>query len=547
MKRQSVRNAYRNIRPSDEAKERMLQNILLSSEIPSAGKDERIVRKKMKPLVIAAIIAAMIMLMGCAVVVITMQDLKLGERTSKGEILDSEGNVLVERELVQHVLSLHGMINSPTYLAHQEWFEFYEEYSENHEITEEENFFVPPEEYQAYPVYNQELMDKVDEIAEKYSLKLLGACAYFQRWESDIFYLATGVESYLTPDSVATTENQSGYFYQEGNFKVEFDLLMPDGKQYWNHPVYGSIYYSKADNFDTIPFYINDPNNIEQWNYITEAGNELLILYSEFGKYALVFCVNADSMIYIRFDTHYENADGKITHMTKHQIEQIAEQFDYSLKVESVDMDLAKEKLGQFKSINHSEDSGMELDGNIGYSAFIQARIDQLHDDGSEEYYCLTDIDNDGSDELIVGSTQQIEFVWTMKYGQMNRIMKYGENYNKLEEDWLNMEKKLITEYPVKSALQDKYGYGDYIDDLLSMEHPENSLYVLSDINNDGTLELLIGDKQHLSFVWRVKYNKVGNKSIELLSWSMTEEELNDLKATWLTMERKPVTEYYSE
>ncbi len=60
MKRQSIHNAYRNIRPSEEARERMLQNILLSSEIPRLGKDERLMRKSFKRLwIVAAVVVLM--------------------------------------------------------------------------------------------------------------------------------------------------------------------------------------------------------------------------------------------------------------------------------------------------------------------------------------------------------------------------------------------------------------------------------------------------------------------------------------------------------
>lgn len=57
MKRRSVVRAYENIRPDEAAKERMLQNILHSSEISPAGKDERIMRKKMRPMVLVALVA----------------------------------------------------------------------------------------------------------------------------------------------------------------------------------------------------------------------------------------------------------------------------------------------------------------------------------------------------------------------------------------------------------------------------------------------------------------------------------------------------------
>lgn len=66
MKRQSVQRAYENIRPDEEARSRMLRNILDSSEIPPAEKDDTMKHKKMRPILIAAIIAMAVLLMGSA-------------------------------------------------------------------------------------------------------------------------------------------------------------------------------------------------------------------------------------------------------------------------------------------------------------------------------------------------------------------------------------------------------------------------------------------------------------------------------------------------
>lgn len=58
MNRQKIRNAYENVRPDEESKTRMLENILsASSEIPPAGKDDMMKRKRMRPVVLVALIA----------------------------------------------------------------------------------------------------------------------------------------------------------------------------------------------------------------------------------------------------------------------------------------------------------------------------------------------------------------------------------------------------------------------------------------------------------------------------------------------------------
>lgn len=61
MKRRSVRRAYENIRPDEAARERMLRNILDSSEIPPAGKDKAIkMRKAWRFVLVAALIATLV-------------------------------------------------------------------------------------------------------------------------------------------------------------------------------------------------------------------------------------------------------------------------------------------------------------------------------------------------------------------------------------------------------------------------------------------------------------------------------------------------------
>lgn len=58
MNRQRMEEAYAPVNPDEEAKARMLQNILsASSEIPPAGKDDTMKHKKMRPAVLVAVIA----------------------------------------------------------------------------------------------------------------------------------------------------------------------------------------------------------------------------------------------------------------------------------------------------------------------------------------------------------------------------------------------------------------------------------------------------------------------------------------------------------
>ena len=69
MKRRSVQRAFESIRPDEAARDRMLQNILNSSEISPAGKDNWMKHKKIRPFILVAIIVMSVFLMGSAVII----------------------------------------------------------------------------------------------------------------------------------------------------------------------------------------------------------------------------------------------------------------------------------------------------------------------------------------------------------------------------------------------------------------------------------------------------------------------------------------------
>ena len=354
MKSPQLISSYQAIRPDEEARERMLQNILHSSEISPTGKDEHKMRKRMKPMVIAAIIATMILLMGCAIVGMNLHDWKIGEMTSgTGQILDKDGNVLVEKDLRLDIVSIHGLEDSPTYQAHQEWMSFLETYDPDLVILGASDDFEAPEAYYAYNPYSQDMVDMIDEITEKFGLKLLGTCAHFQRGEKKTFLQCVGIENLLVSEDAAV-HKMSGYFYEMGNFKVEFDMEMKDKETSWPHVMSNTIYYSRKDCFDDTVVNVGNIEFWDQWMYRTSSGFDVLIASYEYG--AIVFCDKADSVIYVQIQNHHETDYNYATQsfdtnivMTKEQLEQVVEQIDFSIEVVSVDMALAREKLEQFQ------------------------------------------------------------------------------------------------------------------------------------------------------------------------------------------------------
>ena len=88
-----------------------------------------------RPLLLAALIALMLLLVGCGIVyMLKMQNLKLGQSQVTEQRWDKEQHTMVEQTLYQQTLTLSGLKGTPSYQAAQEWYEFEQTYDPNHEI-----------------------------------------------------------------------------------------------------------------------------------------------------------------------------------------------------------------------------------------------------------------------------------------------------------------------------------------------------------------------------------------------------------------------------
>ena len=138
---------------------------------------QNIVQKKRIPsrrlFLIAAIIALMLLLVGCAAVLFGLQKISLGKVTfpqysQPGWPMD--------------LVSTNGYLDSANYQATQEWLAFITSYDQDRSLEQQKdtNGYTAPEDYQVYNCYTKEMQEKVDEICEKYGLQLAGSI-YFTR------------------------------------------------------------------------------------------------------------------------------------------------------------------------------------------------------------------------------------------------------------------------------------------------------------------------------------------------------------------------------
>ncbi len=454
MKRRSIVNAYRDILPDEAARERMLESILSnSSEISLAGKDDTMYRKKMKPVLIAAIIALMVILMGCAVAAFSLADMKIGDSVSSGDsCVNESGMTVTEPTITREAISLQGLAGSPGMLAAKEWFEFMASYDPDLTLLDESerNDFAAPEEYDAYSVYTQEMMDKVDEIAEKYGLKLAGPFADIQEDNNELFFEALGLDALHRTDANVDAEYLSGYFYDCGNFDFSF-LLTLKGEGVWPDDILVTMRYNDKEYLDVVWASVSDIDQMEQWTYRTADGTDVLIVMGD--EQARIFYDRSDAFVFASIPTYRWDENGENLYMTKADVEQVVDCINFAVKPQKPDMGYVKEKIAEYEA-KRQEENPPVLTVEDRYQAFIRSSL-EAWEHPEDAYYVKLDVNKDGIDDLLLGSRDQLNVIWSARIDEKSGnirvkfITSSQVKWEELEEAWPNMDIRPITEYPM--------------------------------------------------------------------------------------------------
>lgn len=434
MKRSEIKNAYDSIAPSREAKERMLSSILSAASQPDpVRKDDTMYRRNHKPVLIAAIVALMVLLMGCAVVALNLGDLKIGEYTyTEPRYIDENGNKIPETEKTRDVISLQGIAGSPSQLAAREWYEFEQSYDTDNKLLNEadKNPINVPSEYDAYFVYTQEMMDKVDEIASKYDLELAGAIAMAEEFQMNTFFHALGIGNLHQEDAQAYIEYADGYFYACGNFNAEFWLTLTGEDSNWPHEILASMRYCGKGYLDTVFAYISDIENYEQWTYTMSDGNTVLIVMGD--DNAHIFYDGEEAFVSAGFGITYEDDNGNITCMTKQDVEMVADVLDFTVTTQKPDMDAATKELDALLQEQLAEEEARKetwvnpfIHDHSSYAEWA-AYILENSDSPESVYYSLWDVTGDGEAELLIGSKYSFGSIKTIIDGQVTTLISNG-------------------------------------------------------------------------------------------------------------------------
>ena len=297
-----------------------------------------------KAALIAAVIALTLLLVGCAVVyVLSMQEIKLGEQTVTYDVYDYDpetGNPMAyagQESQTQQVLTLAGLSNTPTAKAAREWYEFTETYDPDLEIKKSVWGNIPDfgDEYYGYDIYTQEMKDKLDEILEKYDLKLRGNLIEFETPKRML--QAMGIESLLNPGAGVKMTIEFPYRYYENGVTYLNTVLTLPGEN-GDETVRCYLRYLPKDCFIPDTAVLTEAQ-WEEWNYTTASGDDVLIIRSEEASSAWIFCDMPNHTASLRLDTiqkMYEEMENgvpvaKFDIMTKEQLERVADAIDFSL------------------------------------------------------------------------------------------------------------------------------------------------------------------------------------------------------------------------
>ena len=377
-----------------------------------------------KPLLIAATIALLLVLVGCAIAVMRLQHLTIREESSG---IPSETSFNGE---AINLISLQGFMGTDSYAAFREWQDFLSTYDPDHSILRANNDFQKPEAYFSYSCYSQEMVDKIDEICEKYHLQLLGKPWFFDRGE-DVFD-AVGIVSVFSEKAQTGLESSSGYCYADGTFAIEGTLEL---QGQWNELVSYGLRSVRKTSFDGVARNIGNVDAYDQWNYTMADGTTVLLALRE--EVGLIIVDKQDSFVTVGINVFANGGFLGNVPQERAFLEAVCEEFDFTFQTQPVDPAKADE-LYQAQPEREAGEDHLQVTGGLidaaylsSYAGWIDYMVDEMK--YKDLKYALIDADGDGVEELLLqcenlelynGDKNSFFGLFTMKDGEIETIVR---------------------------------------------------------------------------------------------------------------------------
>lgn len=415
-----------------------------------AAKSKSKRRAPMKKSVLVAIIAAAVLcLVGFAYAVIKLQELSLGEYTYTQP---NRLNLSEKETVTTEFISLQGLQGSVEYQAAKEWQDFLHSYDTDGEILAEigNNPTGLEDLGLFYQVYTQEMYDKLEEIADKYDLKLHSEMNLVSQEELD--YRVGG--SFMGED----LSRGWAYIYENGTFQFDGEALIEE------KVVHIQFRRSVKGTLDEPVLNIGSVEEYQEVQYETLCGESVLLelgkdhslIYADFEECFLLMNVLAGTE-----EGFLEDAEGAIT---MEDLKRMADGIDFTVLKNVIIPDMRGDSVVMQGQDSIAEDSDQNMEAEREESEEITGtgidlsnlEMERIHAyravltdicrnqsfpegrdlgyDGwpmADNRFALGDIDSDGSVELLV------IYITTSTAGHAEIIYDYDASTDSVREQFI--------------------------------------------------------------------------------------------------------------
>lgn len=259
MTRDALYRAYDGLRPSDAARERMLQAVKEAAAHPET--EEHPKRRTFRRSLLLAAALGLIVAFGSVAYATGWFGLRSAVMYhDNGDSDQPYGNT--------DVMSLQGLAGSPEFEANARWHAFYESYDPDGAILASvgnSDTGLEPR-YDAYPCYTREMADTLDAIAEESGLELLSGLTLYGAAELPDWMRNT------LPQSCGAFDHciYDAYSFDNGSFKTEGAFFFCDAR--WPYETNYQFVCNRKGYLSVSYLAIGDADDYTQWEYETASG-----------------------------------------------------------------------------------------------------------------------------------------------------------------------------------------------------------------------------------------------------------------------------------
>lgn len=372
----------------------------------------RPVARKNRIVLIAALVALTALLAGCgAAIILSLQNMSVGTSTHTKRF-DDQGKALEQSvEVQRQILYFAGYPDSSAQEAAREWFDFRNSYDQDRAIR----YNLPnvsdlpdvPNNYEyIYNCYSPEMVRKLDEIAAKYNVKLLDEWVTIQRWQSDVAMEALGITSFLKDGAPAKIDPFSGMLYPPYAFDLDFELALTGGDAAWTKWVSATAEFNPKGYLPSGSSWSIDPNSVQEWNYTTADGIQLLMAMDNQGR-GLMVAEKSEGFLVVSIDGNTTGSSYPTPDQLpgKEALEQMAEVINFSFQPQAVDAAAMQPKLDAAEEAYQAEHTYADPT----YGSFTEYMEESNWLWPYDMQYTFYDINEDGTDDLLLGFDGMME------------------------------------------------------------------------------------------------------------------------------------------